>query len=150
MMMAPMAPMAPPSVGVAMPRKMVPSTRKISSSGGISTKVTARPLRQQAQRVMRLMDAATKARATPKHMAQTMVSSVATLSTVSPVNQVWMASMWWAANRDTPTHSTVRASSEGRPLEPFSSDARFRRQGRHHGGLEDGQCKISSMYSRSA
>jgi hypothetical protein len=25
------APMAPPSVGVAMPRKMVPSTRKISS-----------------------------------------------------------------------------------------------------------------------
>jgi hypothetical protein len=31
---APAAPIAPPSVGVAMPRKMVPSTRKISSSGG--------------------------------------------------------------------------------------------------------------------
>jgi hypothetical protein len=34
---APVAPMAPPSVGVAMPRKMVPSTRKISASGGTST-----------------------------------------------------------------------------------------------------------------
>jgi hypothetical protein len=32
--------MAPPSVGVARPRKMVPSTRKIRISGGISTKVT--------------------------------------------------------------------------------------------------------------
>ena len=37
---APTAPMAPPSVGVAMPRKMVPSTRKISASGGISTMIT--------------------------------------------------------------------------------------------------------------
>ncbi len=33
---APVAPMAPPSVGVAMPRKMVPRTRKMSSSGGTS------------------------------------------------------------------------------------------------------------------
>ena len=40
MISAPMAPSAPPSVGVAMPRKIVPSTRKISTSGGISTKVT--------------------------------------------------------------------------------------------------------------
>ncbi len=40
MISAPVAPMAPPSVGVAMPMKMVPSTRKISASGGISTKVT--------------------------------------------------------------------------------------------------------------
>ena len=37
---APTAPMAPPSVGVATPRKMVPSTRKISASGGISTMMT--------------------------------------------------------------------------------------------------------------
>ncbi len=37
---APIAPIAPPSVGVAMPRKIVPSTRKISTSGGINTKVT--------------------------------------------------------------------------------------------------------------
>ena len=39
---APVAPMAPPSVGVAMPRKIVPSTRKISASGGISTNMTRR------------------------------------------------------------------------------------------------------------
>jgi hypothetical protein len=32
--------MAPPSVGVAMPRKMVPSTRKIRNSGGTSTSST--------------------------------------------------------------------------------------------------------------
>ena len=37
---APVAPIAPPSVGVATPRKIVPSTRKIRPSGGISTKVT--------------------------------------------------------------------------------------------------------------
>jgi hypothetical protein len=34
MISAPVAPIAPPSVGVAMPRKIVPRTRKISSSGG--------------------------------------------------------------------------------------------------------------------
>ena len=34
-MMAPLAPIAPPSVGVATPMKIVPSTRKISTSGGI-------------------------------------------------------------------------------------------------------------------
>ena len=37
---APTAPMAPPSVGVAMPRKIVPSTRNTSASGGISTMTT--------------------------------------------------------------------------------------------------------------
>ena len=36
--------MAPPSVGVAMPRKMVPRTRKISASGGTSTKTTLRAM----------------------------------------------------------------------------------------------------------
>ena len=33
--------MAPPSVGVATPMKMVPSTRKMSASGGTMTKVTS-------------------------------------------------------------------------------------------------------------
>ncbi len=36
---APAAPIAPPSVGVATPMKMVPSTRKISARGGTITKV---------------------------------------------------------------------------------------------------------------
>ena len=38
-MSAPLAPMAPPSVGVATPMKIVPSTRKIRNSGGTMTKV---------------------------------------------------------------------------------------------------------------
>src|SRR3546814_17903940 len=37
---APTAPIAPPSVGVATPLKIVPSTTKISASGGINTKDT--------------------------------------------------------------------------------------------------------------
>ncbi len=37
---APEAPMAPPSVGVAMPRKIVPNTRKISARGGTRTMIT--------------------------------------------------------------------------------------------------------------
>src|SRR5213082_2611292 len=39
-MRAPLAPMAPPSVGVASPMKIVPSTRNIRNSGGTITKVT--------------------------------------------------------------------------------------------------------------
>ena len=38
--MAPKAPMAPPSVGVAIPKKIVPNTKKIKINGGIKTKVT--------------------------------------------------------------------------------------------------------------
>ena len=41
MIIAPVAPIAPPSVGVARPMKIVPSTRKISPSGGISTMMTS-------------------------------------------------------------------------------------------------------------
>src|SRR6202008_4803125 len=36
----PLAPIAPPSVGVATPMKIVPSTRKIRNSGGTITNVT--------------------------------------------------------------------------------------------------------------
>jgi hypothetical protein len=43
---APTAPIAPASVGVATPRKIVPSTRKIRTSGGIRLRSTARPRRQ--------------------------------------------------------------------------------------------------------
>src|SRR5207302_10904913 len=48
---APLAPMAPPSVGVATPRKMVPSTRKISASGGVRNKVTRSALRERRRRL---------------------------------------------------------------------------------------------------
>ena len=53
-MSAPSAPMAPPSVGVATPRKMVPSTRKINTSGGIRTKVTWRARRDNRPTFMAL------------------------------------------------------------------------------------------------
>ena len=36
--MAPTAPKAPASVGVAMPKKMLPNTKKISAKGGSSTR----------------------------------------------------------------------------------------------------------------
>ena len=45
--MAPAAPIAPPSVGVARPMKIVPSTRKISPSGGTSTKMTCSASRRE-------------------------------------------------------------------------------------------------------
>jgi hypothetical protein len=65
MISAPSAPMAPPSVGVAMPRKMVPSTRKISTSGGISTKVTCSASGQQAQAQQAVEQARPSARKEP-------------------------------------------------------------------------------------
>jgi hypothetical protein len=46
MITAPAAPMPPPSVGVAMPTKIVPSTRKISASGGASTNTTRSAMRE--------------------------------------------------------------------------------------------------------
>ena len=97
--------------------------------------------------VRRLMDAATKAKATPKHMANTMVSSVATFSTTSPVNQVWMVGMFCAANTDIATHSTVSTSSEVRPLEP-SFSFRLRASGGRAGtmcGLKKASRKMNSM-----
>ena len=96
---------------------------------------------------MRLMDAATKASATPKHIANTMVSSLATFSTTSPVNQVWMVVMLLAANTETPTHRMVNTSSEVRPLEP-SFSLRLRASGGRAGtmaGLKMAMAKIISM-----
>ena len=49
-MMAPLAPIAPPSVGVATPMKIVPSTRKISTSGGIRQVNTLTSERAAVQR----------------------------------------------------------------------------------------------------
>jgi hypothetical protein len=89
MMIAPIAPMAPPSVGVAIPRKIVPNTRKISNSGGISTKVTRSAMRDSRPiRVTLLISAITKANSTPAHIEITMVSSVAAVVTSVPVHQL--------------------------------------------------------------
>src|SRR5256885_16752025 len=61
---APLAPMAPPSVGVATPRKMVPSTRKISASGGVRTKDTRSAIRENRARLKKRLGAE-DAKATP-------------------------------------------------------------------------------------
>ena len=42
--------MAPPSVGVATPMKIVPSTRKIRNSGGTITNVTCCPSRDRKRK----------------------------------------------------------------------------------------------------
>ncbi len=108
-----MAPIAPPSVGVATPRKMVPSTRKISSSGGISTKVT-RSARRDKRLSFRplLISAITSATNTPPHMATTTFSSVATEVTSWPWNQVCTNSMLRASTTATTADSAVMPTSE--------------------------------------
>ncbi|GAO26991.1 TRAP transporter [Alicycliphilus sp. B1] len=111
--MAPMAPMAPPSVGVATPRKMVPSTRKISSSGGISTKVTrSASLDSRPRRVTRLASAISQATKVPPHMATTIFSSVGTDSTSSPCHQVCTASMFCASTTATAVDSRASRASD--------------------------------------
>ena len=78
MISAPVAPIAPPSVGVATPRKIVPSTRKISASGGISTNVTRSAICDSRPSFSSLlMTAAKNATPMPTAIAMTMRSSVA-------------------------------------------------------------------------
>ena len=108
---APMAPMAPPSVGVAMPRKIVPSTRKISPSGGISTNVTRSAMRESRPSLVALLStAAKKATPTPTHMDTTIFSS-------SGVPSGRVLAKATAAMTD----STVKMPSERRPEVPSSS-----------------------------
>ncbi len=73
---APVAPIAPPSVGVATPRKMVPSTRKISASTGISTNTTRSASFESIPNLSsRWNSAVKKATAVPTQVATTMTSS---------------------------------------------------------------------------
>ena len=73
---APTAPIAPPSVGVATPMKMVPSTRKIRNSGGIITKVTrSASADSHPSRSSLLASAMTKADTPQISMVSTMRSS---------------------------------------------------------------------------
>ena len=119
---APSAPMAPPSVGVATPMKMVPSTRKISSRGGISTNVTRSAMREsRPRRNTLLITATTNASVTPAHMDTTTVSSSATCSTASPCHQECTATMCLDRYKATAVHSAVSTSNEGRPALPLSS-----------------------------
>ena len=111
MMSAPVAPIAPPSVGVAMPRKMVPSTRKMSPSGGISTKVTRSAMFDRSfRRATLLMTASRKATPTPTHIETTIISSVGV-----PAGRVLANAM------AQPVDRIVSTSSERRPGEPSGS-----------------------------
>ncbi|MOA51652.1 hypothetical protein D3C78_1748270 [compost metagenome] len=96
---------------------------------------------------MRLNEAATKASATPKHMATTMVSSRATFSTASPVHQVCSSGMCLPTKIEAPTHSAVSTSSEGMPDLPSDS-----RSVRASGGRAGTMCglKIASAMMNSA
>ena len=71
-----MAPMAPPSVGVATPMKIVPSTRKIRNSGGTITKVVCWAIWERKRKPMKrlvsqLMTATPNANRMPKNMEST-------------------------------------------------------------------------------
>ena len=77
---APVAPMAPPSVGVATPIKIVPSTRKIRNRGGTMTKVVCwamceRKRKPRNRLVNQLMTAIAKANMMPKNMLSTTKSA---------------------------------------------------------------------------
>ena len=78
--MAPAAPIAPPSVGVARPMKIVPSTRKIRNSGGTITKVVCCAIVRQKRNPVSLsmiqFSTATKnANRMPKNMLSTTKSA---------------------------------------------------------------------------
>ena len=142
--MAPSAPIAPPSVGVATPRKIVPSTRKISSSGGISTKVIRSLMRDsRPRRVILFSVAITKASVTPTHSETTMVSSRGTLVTGWPLHQLWTSAMCMPKKTAEPADTSVSSSSEGMPLEPLGS--RKVRASSGSAGTQAGLMKVSKI-----
>ena len=112
MISAPLAPIAPPSVGVATPRKIVPSTRKISASGGISTKVTRSASRDSKPNLSRwLMTAEKNATPVPTQVEMTIVSSVGV-----------SAARYHLANANAAiTETIVSISSERVPPDPSGS-----------------------------
>ena len=121
MISAPSAPIAPPSVGVATPRKIVPSTRKISTSGGISTKVTrsasrdSRPVLNSA-----LMPASASARNEATVIDRMKISSPG--AGISRPSQALMTlSCTWLQPQPTAAQMASRTTSETWPLAPFDS-----------------------------
>ena len=110
---APLAPMAPPSVGVATPMKMVPSTKKIRNSGGTITNVVCCAMcernRNPTKRlVSQLMIATQKAKIIPKNMHST-TKSAPCVSELRITNQA-----------KAPL-ATVKRPSEIRPRPPSGS-----------------------------
>ena len=79
--MAPTAPMAPPSVGVATPIKIVPSTKNINNKGGTITKTT-REVIFDSKPVPNSLSAKAKANITKPHSKRltTIFSSIGVLA----------------------------------------------------------------------
>ena len=129
MISAPVAPIAPPSVGVATPRKIVPSTRKISASGGISTNTTRSAIFDSRPNLnTRFSTAAKKATPVPTLVAMTSVSS----SARSAIRSFAYATA--ATIGDDDEHDQRRRAAAAVRL---AHRARFRRQRRRPVRLDD-------------
>ena len=121
MISAPRAPMAPPSVGVATPRKMVPSTRKIRISGGMSTKVTCCAKRDSRPMPVTLLTTAS-VNATSEATVSDMITTSSPLAAmVRPVQLFIMPSCTCAQPQPAAAHSATSATSDTWPDAPLSS-----------------------------
>ena len=118
---APRAPMAPPSVGVATPKKIVPNTKKIRINGGINTNVTCSVSLDISPRpVMRLTMASASARklATVTDMMNRSSPGAGVMRSKNG-----FITLSWMSYQPKPTsaHSTIKANKDLWPLAPFVS-----------------------------
>jgi hypothetical protein len=121
MINAPSAPIAPPSVGVATPRKIVPRTRKISTSGGISTKVTrSASFDSRPSPSSRLAPASASARKDAIVIDRMKISSPGAGSDRSSQG---FRMLWCTCDQPQPAtaHIASSSSSDTCPLAPFDS-----------------------------
>jgi hypothetical protein len=100
---------------------MVPSTRKISTSGGISTKVTccASLLRRPSFNAL-LASASAKA-SSDDTVSDMMKTSSPGAAVVRPVHFIIRPLCTWAHSHPANAHTANNTSSERWPLEPLSS-----------------------------
>ena len=122
-MSAPAAPIAPPSVGVAMPMKMVPSTRKIRNSGGTITKVVCCAIAERKRNPVNLsMTQFTTATKNANRMPKNMLSTTKSAPWVSEFRIMNQPNTPLAMNRTSsdhnprlPSFSRKPTASAGRP-----------------------------------
>ena len=112
MISAPNAPMAPPSVGVATPRKMVPRTRKIRISGGISTKVTCCAKRESRPSPVNLLIRASVRASKDATVMDMMTISSPWAAVLRPVHDFMSSSCIWAQAQPAAVHSATRTISD--------------------------------------
>ena len=110
---APVAPMAPPSVGVASPMKIVPSTRKIRNRGGTIAKVTCCASRDRKRNLNKRSQVQLS---TATANANTIALNIDSTTKSAP----WVLVSRITNQPNTPL-TTARIASEGRPRLPSSS-----------------------------